>query len=90
MTPPRCAWCGGKLEQAFQRTSFCGKACQRAHEDWCAVRAAARTQAVSRWRDMQQVAKNGDMLNELLSIGSQSSAQTYFSAVGRAGTRSER
>lgn len=81
MTPPRCAWCGEKLETAVNRTSFCGMACQRAYEEWCAVRASRQALAVSRWRDMQG-AKSADMLNELLSFGPQSSAKTYFSAAG--------
>lgn len=87
MNSPRCAWCGGKLELVVQPTSFCGKACRRAYEDWCAVRASARVQAVSRWRDMQG-AKSADMVNELLSFGPQSSAKTYFAAASAG--RSER
>lgn len=87
MNSPRCVWCGGKLEPAASQTDFCGRACQRAYEDWCAVRASARTQAVSRWRDMQN-AKRGDMLNDLLSFGRQSASNPLPAAAS--GTRSER
>ena len=90
MTPQRCAWCGAKLESAAAQTDFCDKTCQHAYEDWCSARAAVRAQAVSRWRDMQQAAKGGDMLNELLSFGAKSSAQSYFASVGAGLTRPQR
>jgi hypothetical protein len=68
MEEARCAWCGERLKTPATAKSFCGKACQRAHEDWCRSRAVARTQAVYRWRDVQ-VVNSRDMVNDLLSAG---------------------
>ena len=76
MEEPRCAWCGEKLENRAGTKSFCGKACRRAHEDWCRSRAVARTQAVYRWRNIQ-VVSGKDMVNDLLAVGQKTPANGH-------------
>lgn len=62
MNAPRCVWCGGLLDQGHDRRRFCGQACRRAYEEWCAARAAMRVEAVSSWRDLPAHSRRGRIL----------------------------